>query len=50
MTPAAAVVMASSYEMICALERIPPMSENLLFDDQPASTIPYTDRDVSAKR
>ena len=38
-TPAAAVVIASSYEMIWALERMPPMSENLSFEDQPASTI-----------
>ena len=48
-TPAAAVVIASSYEMICALERIPPISENLLFEDQPASTIAYTESDVIAK-
>src|SRR6185295_2662178 len=39
-TPAAAVVIASSYEMICALERMPPIRENLLLDDQPARTIP----------
>src|SRR5437762_12587460 len=31
---------AISYDTICALERSPPSSEYLLFDDQPASTIP----------
>ncbi len=48
-TPAAAVVIASSYEMICALERIPPISENLLFEAQPARTMAYTESDVMAK-
>src|SRR5215212_5246774 len=33
---------ASSYEIICADERSPPSIAYLLFDDQPASTIPYT--------
>src|SRR5215208_1762770 len=33
---------ASSYEIICAEERRPPSIAYLLFDDQPASTIPYT--------
>src|SRR4051812_18933770 len=33
---------AISYEIICALERSPPSSAYLLFDAQPASTIPYT--------
>ena len=31
---------AISYEIICALERSPPSSAYLLFDDQPASTMP----------
>ena len=34
-----------SYEIICALERRPPSSEYLLFDDHPASTMPYTPSD-----
>src|SRR5687767_8571373 len=38
-----------SYDTICALERSPPSSEYLLFDDQPASTMPYTPSDVSAR-
>src|SRR3972149_11433844 len=33
---------ASSYEIICAEERIPPSMAYLLFDDQPARTMPYT--------
>src|SRR5688572_7891529 len=33
---------ASSYESICAEERNPPRIAYLLFDAQPASTIPYT--------
>src|SRR5436190_15043191 len=33
---------ASSYEIICADERSPPSIAYLLFDDQPASTMPYT--------
>src|SRR5512134_1831520 len=33
---------ASSYEIICAEERKPPSIAYLLFDDQPASTMPYT--------
>src|SRR5437867_10936469 len=40
---------AISYETICALERSPPRSEYLLFDDQPASTMPYTPSDDSAR-
>ncbi len=31
---------ASSYEIICADDRSPPISEYLLFDDQPASIMP----------
>ena len=31
---------AISYEIICALGRIPPNSAYLLLDDHPASTIP----------
>src|SRR5688500_2970552 len=38
-----------SYDTICALDRRPPSSEYLLFDDQPARTIPYTPSDVSAR-
>jgi hypothetical protein len=30
----------NSYEITCAEERIPPIMAYLLFDDQPASTIP----------
>src|SRR3954468_19099496 len=41
--------MAISYEIICALERRPPSSEYLLFDDQPASTMPYTPRELTAR-
>src|SRR6266508_5447393 len=33
---------ANSYEIICADERKPPSIAYLLFDDQPARTIPYT--------
>src|SRR5262245_17163857 len=33
---------ASSYESICAEERKPPSIAYLLFDDQPANTMPYT--------
>src|SRR6478672_10901133 len=40
-----AMPIAISYEIICALERSPPRSEYLLFDDQPASTMPYTPSD-----
>ena len=32
----------NSYEIICAEERSPPIMAYLLFDDQPASTMPYT--------
>src|SRR4051812_45192737 len=35
------IPIAISYETICALERRPPSSEYLLFDDHPASTMPY---------
>src|SRR5215467_10785489 len=38
-----------SYEIICALERSPPSSEYLLFDDHPASTMPYTPSDEIAR-
>src|SRR5215831_18009489 len=38
-----------SYEIICALERRPPSRAYLLFDDQPASTMPYTPNDVMAR-
>ena len=40
---------AISYEIICALERRPPSSAYLLFDDQPASTMPYTPSDEIAR-
>src|SRR5207237_7901926 len=39
----------TSYETICALERRPPSSEYLLFDDHPARTMPYTPRDPMAR-
>src|SRR5207237_10350995 len=35
-----AMPMAISYDTICALERRPPNNAYLLFDDQPARTIP----------
>src|SRR5450756_1313792 len=38
-----------SYDTICALERRPPSSAYLLFEDQPARTIPYTPSDVIAR-
>src|SRR6478672_9307826 len=38
-----------SYEIICALERRPPSNEYLLFDDQPARTMPYTPSDEMAR-
>src|SRR5690349_15807222 len=37
-----AMPIAISYEIIWALDRRPPNSAYLLFDDHPASTIPYT--------
>ena len=40
---------AISYEIIWALARSPPRSEYLLFDDHPASTIPYTPSDPNAR-
>src|SRR5256885_14660410 len=43
------IPMAISYEIICALERSPPRSAYLLFDDQPASTIPYTPSEEIAR-
>ena len=39
-TPMTDAPIASSYEIICADERRPPISEYLLFDDQPASAMP----------
>src|SRR3954471_13085541 len=39
---------AISYDTIWALERNPPSSAYLLFDDQPASTMPYTPSDAMA--
>src|SRR5688572_10339516 len=44
-----AMPMEISYDTICALDRSPPRSEYLLFDDQPARTIPYTPIDVIAR-
>ena len=44
-----AIPIAISYEIICALDRRPPSNEYLLFDDQPASTMPYTPSDASAR-
>src|SRR5438552_7595846 len=43
------IPIAISYDTICALERSPPSSEYLLFEDQPASTMPYTPSDASAR-
>src|SRR6478672_3192592 len=42
------IPMEISYEIIWALERSPPRSAYLLFDDHPARTIPYTDSEVIA--
>src|SRR5262245_60376008 len=39
---------ATSYEIICALARKPPSNAYLLFDDQPASAMPYTPRELMA--
>ena len=39
-TPMTDAPIASSYEIICADERSPPISEYLLFDDQPARAMP----------
>src|SRR5215470_5147488 len=36
-----------SYEMICAAERMPPRSDHLLFDAQPAMRMPTTTSDVT---
>src|SRR5688500_83914 len=38
-----------SYEIICALERSPPSRAYLLFDAQPAMTIPYTPSEEMAR-
>src|SRR5687767_13863476 len=38
-----------SYETIWALERSPPSSAYLLFDDHPARTIPYTPSEAIAR-
>src|SRR5512146_791196 len=38
-----------SYEIICALDRSPPRSEYLLFDDHPARTMPYTPSEAMAR-
>src|SRR3954462_13184693 len=43
------IPIAISYEIICALERSPPSNEYLLFDAQPASTMPYTPSDPIAR-
>ncbi len=40
---------ATSYEIICALERMPPRNGYFEFEAQPASTMPYTLSDASAK-
>ncbi len=48
-TPTTDIVIASSYEIICAVERTLPRSGYFEPDDQPASEIPYTPIDVSAK-
>src|SRR5688500_8196030 len=41
-------VSASSYEIICAEERMAPSSEYFEPDDQPPSTRPYTPSEASA--
>src|SRR5579862_8103965 len=48
-TPTTERVIASSYEIICAAERIEPKRGNFEFEAQPASVIPYTLIEVSAK-
>ena len=40
---------AISYEIICADARRPPSSAYLLFDDQPARTMPYTPSELIAR-
>ncbi len=40
---------AISYDTICALERSPPSSAYLLFDAHPASTMPNTPSEASAR-
>src|SRR5689334_25388787 len=42
------IPMEISYEIICALERSPPSNEYLLFDAQPAITMPYTPSEAIA--
>src|SRR5213079_1455108 len=51
MSSTATVLMpiAISYEIICALALNPPNWEYLLFDDHPASTMPYTPSDPKAR-
>ena len=44
-----AMPIAISYDTICALERKPPNSAYLLFDDQPARTMPYTPNEEMAR-
>src|ERR1035437_9337806 len=43
------IPIAISYEIIWALERSPPRSAYLLFEDQPAMTMPYTPTDEMAR-
>src|SRR4029078_2484303 len=40
---------ASSYDTICAAERIAPMNAYFEFDAQPAMMTPYTPNEVSAR-
>src|SRR3990170_1763532 len=40
---------ATSYEIICALDRRPPSSGYVEPDAQPARTMPYTPTDVTAR-
>src|SRR5262245_35914564 len=47
-TTTSAKPIASSYDTICAAERIAPMNAYFEFDAQPAMITPYTPNDVSA--
>src|SRR6185369_13473304 len=48
-TTTSANPMASSYDTICAAERIAPMNAYFEFDAQPAMMTPYTPNEVSAR-
>src|SRR5215472_7795603 len=47
--PRMARPIVTSYDIICDEARRPPSSDHLLYDDQPASVVPYTASDAKAK-